>query len=86
MKLYAKNTMELLATGNSHCCLHVLHGDICLKRSYRTSEQLLQTASPATSLVAWVSLPKGQRPSLMKHRITHLTKSSNMLNKNTRVQ
>ena len=37
MKLYAKDiaTMELLATGNSHCCLYVLNGDVCLKRNYR---------------------------------------------------
>ena len=32
--------MELLATGNSHCCLHVLHvlhGDVSLKGSFRTT-------------------------------------------------
>ena len=33
-----KYTIELLATGNSHCCLHVLYGDVFLKRSYRTIE------------------------------------------------
>ena len=31
-------TMELLATGNNHCWFHVLYGDVCLKRSYRTIE------------------------------------------------
>ena len=38
MKLYAKNTMELLAAGNSYCCLHVLYSDVCLKKSYRITE------------------------------------------------
>ena len=26
-------TMELLATGNSYCCLSILYGDVSLKRS-----------------------------------------------------
>ena len=40
MKVYAKSMlyMGLLATGNSYCCLHVLYGDVCLKRSYRSTE------------------------------------------------
>ena len=34
-----RHTMELLANGNGYCSLHILYGNISLKRNYRIIEQ-----------------------------------------------